>query len=46
MQEAQQEIRNTVTVNTCDINTKASESKDPLGDGEKHLTRKKGGMFL
>ncbi|XP_071518112.1 inositol 1,4,5-trisphosphate receptor [Panulirus ornatus] len=42
MEEAQQEIRNTVTVNTSDLSTKSSDEKDGPKEGEK-LNRKKGG---
>nr|AAC61691.1 inositol 1,4,5-trisphosphate receptor [Panulirus argus] len=42
MEEAQQEIRNTVTVNTSDLSAKSSDEKDGPKEGEK-LNRKKGG---
>ncbi|XP_066945105.1 inositol 1,4,5-trisphosphate receptor isoform X28 [Macrobrachium rosenbergii] len=42
MEEAQQEIRNTVTVNTSDISAKNSDDKDGQKDIDK-INRKKGG---
>ncbi|XP_042229615.1 inositol 1,4,5-trisphosphate receptor-like isoform X5 [Homarus americanus] len=42
MEEAQQEIRNTVTVNTSDLSAKTSDEKDGQKEGDK-LNRKKGG---
>lgn len=42
MEEAQQEIRNTVTVNTSDLSTKNNDEKDGPKDGDK-LNRKKTG---
>lgn len=42
MEEAQQEIRNTVTVNTSDLTTKSNDEKDGPKEGEK-LNRKKAG---
>lgn len=41
MEEAQQEIRNTVTVNTSDLSAKNNDEKDGFRDGEK-LNRKRG----
>ncbi|XP_064083329.1 inositol 1,4,5-trisphosphate receptor-like isoform X18 [Macrobrachium nipponense] len=43
MEEAQQEIRNTVTVNTSDISAKNSDDKDGQKDLDKLTNRKKGG---
>nr|XP_045591972.1 inositol 1,4,5-trisphosphate receptor-like isoform X3 [Procambarus clarkii] len=42
MEEAQQEIRNTVTVNTSDLSAKTTDDKDGQKEGEK-LNKKKGG---
>ncbi|XP_050733369.1 inositol 1,4,5-trisphosphate receptor type 1-like isoform X4 [Eriocheir sinensis] len=41
MEEAQQEIRNTVTVNTSDLSTKNNDEKDGVKEGEK-FNRKRG----
>ncbi|XP_045110773.1 inositol 1,4,5-trisphosphate receptor-like isoform X11 [Portunus trituberculatus] len=41
MEEAQQEIRNTVTVNTSDLSAKNNDDKDGFREGEK-LNRKRG----
>lgn len=40
MEEAQQEIRNTVTVNTSDLSTKNIDEKDGVKDGEKFIRRR------
>lgn len=40
MEEAQQEIRNTVTVNTSDLSTKNSDEKDGAKEGEKFNRRR------
>ena len=45
MEEAQQEIRNTVTVNTSDLSAKNNDEKDGFREGEK-LNRKRGGFFM
>lgn len=41
MEEAQQEIRNTVTVNTSDLSTKNNDEKEGAKEGEK-FHRKRG----
>ncbi|KAK4321538.1 hypothetical protein Pmani_007659 [Petrolisthes manimaculis] len=43
MEEAQQEIRNTVTVNTSDLSTKSTDEKDAQKDSDK-LNKKRGGL--
>ncbi|KAK3865118.1 hypothetical protein Pcinc_029236 [Petrolisthes cinctipes] len=43
MEEAQQEIRNTVTVNTSDLSTKSTDEKDAQKDSDK-LNRKRGAL--
>lgn len=44
MEEAQQEIRNTVTVNTSDLSTKNNDEKDAQKDADK-LNKKRGGEW-
>lgn len=45
MEEAQQEIRNTVTVNTSDLSSKNNDEKDGVRDGDK-FHRKRGKSLL